>query len=151
MYIREPPLLRLKYTIKQFLFFFTGNKAKDQDTIIFLAALEFIKAELCANQNKKAKFIFVCPDDCSLDELPAIQVLLQIYNVPSKINDLVIGLMGGTRRQLDREWPLDDDEEYNSAKRNLLQVINKIMKRNRSSINGRFITPYRIQKLFIFK
>lgn len=118
------------FPTRDFLYFFIDNTARDMNTLCFLSSLDMIQGELLRNRDKKEKFIPVCLDHCSLEILPSIHLLLQTYNIPSKIDDLVIELLGKTRRQPDTNWPLlgFDDENYSVAKRNLEQAINKMKK-----------------------
>jgi hypothetical protein len=94
--------------------------------------LEIINAELVRNRNVKDKFIPVCLDHCSVNALPPMQVRLLNYNIPSRINDLVIELLGRTRLQPDSKRPLLEfvDDDYKSAKRKLEQAVNSCHKKS---------------------
>ena len=103
-----------------------NNTCKDMNTLIFLSSLDVIHAELVRNRNRKDKYIPVCLDHCPLDVLPPMQVHLPTYNIPSRINDLVVELLGRTRLQPDSKRPLleFDDDDYKFARRKLEQAIN---------------------------
>jgi hypothetical protein len=102
------------------------------NTLVFLSTLEIINAELVRNRNEKDKFIPVCLDHCSVNALPPMQVRLLNYNIPSRINDLVIELLGRTRLQPDSKRPLLEfvDDDYKSAKRKLEQAVNSCHKKS---------------------
>ncbi|CAB3999807.1 partial [Paramuricea clavata] len=104
------------------------NTCKNMNTLIFLSSLDIIHGELLRNRNKRDKFVPVCLDHCPLDIIPPEEVLLQIYNIPSKIDDLVIELLGKTRRPEPNTILEFDDEEYITARRKLTQAINKMEK-----------------------
>ena len=95
------------------------------NTLIFLSSLDVIHAELVRNRNKKDKYIPVCLDHCPLDVLPPMQIHLPTYNIPSRINDLVVELLGRTRLQPDSKRPLleFDDDDYKFARRKLEQAV----------------------------
>lgn len=89
-----------------------------------MSGLDIIHGELFRNRNKKNKFIPVCLDHCSLDILPPEQINLPKYNIPSKIDDLVIELLGETRRHPDKEGLLEfEGKEYADAKTKLILAI----------------------------
>ena len=96
------------------------------NTLIFLSSLDVIHAELVRNRNRKDKYIPVCLDHCQLDVLPPMQIHLPTYNIPSRINDLVVELLGRTRLQPDSKRPLLEftDDDYKFAKRKLEQAVN---------------------------
>jgi hypothetical protein len=102
------------------------------NTLVFLSMLEIINAELVRNRNEKDKFIPVCLDHCSVNALPPMQVRLLNYNIPSRINDLVIELLGRTRLQPDSKRPLLEfvDDDYKFAKRKLEQAVNSCHKKS---------------------
>ena len=95
------------------------------NTLIFWSSLDVIHAELVRNRNKKDKYIPVCLDHCPLDVLPPMQIHLPTYNIPSRINDLVVELLGRTRLQPDSKRPLleFDDDDYKFARRKLEQAV----------------------------
>ena len=94
-------------------------------TLVFHSSLEIIHGELFRHPHKRSKYITVCLDHCSLDILPPREVLLQTYSIPSKIDDLVMELIGETQRKPDSFLEIDD-EDYVSTKRRLEQAVNKL-------------------------
>jgi hypothetical protein len=110
-----------------FLYFF-ADTCINMSTLTFLSSLDIIHGELVLNRNKRDKFIPVCLDHCPLDIIPPEEVLLQIYNIPSKIDDLAIELLGKTRRPEPNTILEFDDEEYITARNKLTQVVNKMEK-----------------------
>ena len=119
-----------------FLYFF-ADTCKNMSTLTFLSSLDIIHGELVRNRNKRDKFIPVCLDHCPLDIIPPEEVLLQIYNIPSKIDDLAIELLGKTRRPEPNTILEFDDEEYITARNKLTQAVNK-MEKNHPTRSGRF-------------
>lgn len=120
------------WVFSAFLYFFIDNTVAQDNALFFSYWLELINQELVRNPNRKDKFVPVCLDNCSLDKAPAMQTLLQTYNIPSKIDDLVIELLGETRRKPNMKWPIleFDDEEYKCGKIKLTHALNKLMKKN---------------------
>ena len=115
-----------------FSYFIIDNTVAQNNAHFFNHWLDCINEELVRNPNRKDKFVPVCLDNCSLDQAPAMQTLLQTYNIPSKIDDLVIELVGETRRKPNMRWPIleFDHEEYKCGKTKLTDALNKLMKKN---------------------
>lgn len=104
-----------------------------KNALFFNYCLEIIHEELVRNPNRKDKFIPVCLDNCSLDTGPAMQALLQTYSIPSEIDDLVVELLGETRRKPNTRWPIleFDDDDYKFGKAKLTHALTKLIKKNK--------------------
>ncbi|XP_046854191.1 uncharacterized protein LOC124447328 [Xenia sp. Carnegie-2017] len=102
-----------------------GCTFEDVDTLNFLSGLDIIHAKLFRDRNKN-KFILVCLDHCSLEVLPPQEINLLKYRIPSKIDTLVIELLGTTERQRDQQGRLViEAKEYVDAKTKLTSAVRK--------------------------